>query len=103
LNFVQFDEMAEGESIMTVITAAKARSEFSDLLSEVAFGKKRVCISRNKKVIAAVIPKEDLDLFEHLLLRLEDLIDAHDAQLAVEEAEREGTIPIDVLARELGL
>jgi PHD/YefM family antitoxin component YafN of YafNO toxin-antitoxin module len=88
---------------MITVTASKAREQFSDLLSSVAFAGRRVRISRNRKVIAAMISAKDLELFNRLLKEAEDRIDSEDVQLAMEEADREGTVSLGDLKAELGL
>ena len=88
---------------MTTISASKAREQFSDLLSSVAFAGQRVQISRNRKVIAAMISAHDLELFNRLLKEAEDRIDGEDVRLAMEEANREGTVSLGDLKAELGL
>jgi PHD/YefM family antitoxin component YafN of YafNO toxin-antitoxin module len=88
---------------MTTITASKAREKFSDLLSTVAFAGKTVRISRNRKVIAAMISASDLELFTRLLREAEDRMDAEDVRMAMEEADREGTVSLEDLKAELGI
>ena len=70
---------------MTTISASKAREQFSDLLSSVAFAGKRVRISRNRKVIAAMISADDLELFTRLLREAEDRIDGDDVRLKLDQ------------------
>lgn len=46
---------------MVVLTAAKFRANCAELLSRVAFGGKRLVVSRHGHPIAAVVPLEDLE------------------------------------------
>ena len=85
------------------VTASDARNAFSELISSVKYGKRRVCITSNGKDMAAMVPLQDLEALETLLRRYEDEIDARDAKIAVAEAEREGTVSLDELIAELGL
>ncbi len=84
---------------MDTLNTTQAREEFAGVLNRVAFGKDRVRISRRGKVIAAVVPVEDLDLIE----RLEDEVDIREAEAALAEAREKGTTPLAEVRRELGL
>ena len=88
---------------MSAISTVEARNHFSTLINRVAFGKERMVLTRRGEELAAVIPVEDLRLFERLLERLEDKIDLEDARAALREAERDGTISLTELKAELGL
>jgi len=72
---------------MSSLPAAKIRSEFSDIVNRVAFGKERVGINRRGKVVAAVVPIEDLELLEALELKT----DLNEARAALKEAKTKGT------------
>ena len=82
---------------MTTVTAKDLKDHPADVLGRVQYGNERVVVTRYGKEVAAVVPIEDARLLE----RLEDLIDAEDALNAIEEAEREGTIGLDVLRNKL--
>ncbi len=56
-------------------------------------------LTRRGKALAAVVPIEDVELLE----KIENQIDLEDAREALEEAEREGTIPWEKIKAELGL
>ena len=43
------------------VTASDARNGFSELISSVKYGKRRVCITSNGKDMAAMVPLQDLD------------------------------------------
>jgi len=85
------------------VTASDARNTFSELISSVKYGRRRVCITSNGKDMAAMIPLQDLKVLEALLRRYEDEVDSRDAKIALEEAEREGTVSLDELIADLGL
>ncbi len=89
--------------MLNEITVGEARRDFSALLSRVAFGKMRFTITRHSKPAAVLISPDEFNLFELLLDRFGDQIDAEEVPAAMEEAEREGTIPFEELAEELGI
>jgi PHD/YefM family antitoxin component YafN of YafNO toxin-antitoxin module len=64
----------------------------------VEYGNERVAVTRHGREVAVVVSVEDA----RLLAQLEDLLDAHDALAAIEEAEREGSISLDELRAKLG-
>lgn len=88
---------------MKLISTVEARNQFSSLINRVAFGKEQMVLTRRGQKVAAMIPLEDLRLFERLLERLEDQADLEDAREALAEAEREGTVSLAELKEELGL
>ena len=89
--------------MLNEISVGEARREFSTILSQVAFGNMRFRITRHSKPTAVLISPDEFDLFELLLDRFGDQIDAEEVPKAMEEAEREGTIPFEELAEELGI
>ena len=51
---------------MMRLAASQARERFSEILNEVAHGRKRMVLQRHGKDVAAVISAEDLKRFEEL-------------------------------------
>lgn len=84
---------------MAKVSAAEARSEFSDIINRASFGKERVVLTRRGKELAAVVPIEDLELLE----RLEERLDLEDARAALKDVKKKGTVPWDKLKADLGL
>jgi hypothetical protein len=84
---------------MSSLPAAKIRSEFSDIVNRVAFGKERVGINRRGKIVAAVVPIEDLELLEALELKT----DLNEARAALKEAKTKGTKSWTKIKAETGL
>jgi len=82
---------------MSIMTAAKARDNFADLLGQVAFAKERITLTRRGRAVAAVVPIEDLELLE----ALEDHQDAQDALAAL--AESGESVPWDQVKKDLAL
>ena len=81
------------------VNSTDARENLADVLNRVAYAKVRVRITRRGKAVAAVVPIEDLELIE----RLEDEIDIREAEKALREAKKKGTIPLEKVRKELGL
>ena len=81
------------------ISAAKAREEFSDLVSRTAFAKERHVVTRRGKAVVALVPIEDLELLEEL----EDRIDVVEGLQALAEAQEQGTKRWEEVKAELGL
>jgi prevent-host-death family protein len=80
------------------LNSTDARERMADVLNRVAYAKDRVRITRHGKEVAAVVPIEDLELIE----RLEDEIDIREAEKALREANKKGTIPLGKIRREFG-
>ena len=83
---------------MKRMTASKARSDFSELLSRVANKRERILVRRRGKDVAALVPVEDLELLEEL----QDLQDVKEANRRLTDPE-EVPIPYDKVRKELGL
>ena len=81
------------------LNSTDAREKMADVLNRVAYAKDRVRITRRGKEVAAVVPIEDLELIE----RLEDEIDIREAEKALREAKKKGTIPLRKIREEFGL
>jgi prevent-host-death family protein len=84
---------------MSSFNTTDARDNLAEVLNRVAYAKDRVRITRRGRDIAAVVPIEDLELIE----RLEDEIDLREANKALAEARKKGTIPWDQVKKEFGL
>lgn len=84
---------------MTTMTVADAKNHFSDLLRRAEYGGERVVVARHGKPVAAIVSTDDLRRLE----ALEDAADVRDAQRALDEAARAGTIPLDAVLRKHGL
>ena len=69
------------------------------LVRRVRQSRDRVVLTRRGKRLVAVVPIEDVEWLEEI----EDQIDREEARKALEESEREGTIPWEQVKAELGL
>ncbi len=79
------------------LPTSQARSEFSELVNEVAFRGERIVLQRHGKDVAAIVPIADFELLEEL----EDRIDLDLARKALKE--KESRVPFGKLKRELGI
>ena len=84
---------------MSNLSVAKARSEFSEIMNRVAFGKERIEINRRGKVLVAMVPLEDLELLQ----AMENRVDLKEARAALKEMKKKGTKSWDKLKSELKL
>lgn len=67
---------------MAHLNVSEARSGFSEIVNNAAYGGKRTMISRRGKEVAAVIPIEDLRLLERLVDAEMDRQDIESATVA---------------------
>ena len=82
----------------TTVRASEARDNLADLCDRVAHGE-RILITRHNKARVALVPAEDLELLQ----RLEDEHDLELARRALRRARKEGTVPLEDVARDLGI
>ena len=83
---------------MAPVTAKQLKEHSADVLGRVIYGGERVPVTKHGKEVAAVVSIEDARLLD----ALEDVLDAHDALEAIEEAERDGTITLAEFRKQLG-
>lgn len=81
------------------MTTVDARENFAELLNIVAYGTRRVVLTRRGKPLVCVIPMLDVDFIEEL----EDIMDAKAVEDAKKEQGDEPFIPIEQVAKELGI
>lgn len=86
---------------MAHLNVSEARSGFSEIVNNAAYGGKRTVISRKGKEVAAVIPIEDLRLLERLLDAEMDRQDIESATVAM--AELGDNISLEEFKQEIGL
>ena len=84
---------------MGQVSTVDARSQLSEIINRVAFGKERMILTRRGKEIVAVVPIEDVKLLESL----EDRIDLEEARSALAESKKKGTVSWEKIKIELGL
>lgn len=66
---------------MTTMTTVAARNDFSTVVNQASFGKKRIILTRRGKKVAAVVPLDDIELLEAIA----DKIDIDQAHKAINE------------------
>lgn len=87
----------EALNAMIRLTTSKARQDFSAVVEAVGKGE-RVLLSRHGKAVAVVVSVEDLAL----LKAIEDRGDARAARAALDDAEKNGTVPWEQVKADLG-
>jgi mRNA interferase RelE/StbE len=85
-------------ALTSKVATSKARGRFSDLLNRVAYRHDRILLERHGKVVAAIVPAEDLALLEEL----EDRLDLDEARASLAEAAVKGTRPWEKIKAALG-
>jgi prevent-host-death family protein len=68
------------------ISTAEARSQFADVINQVAYGGVRIVLTKHDKEVAAVIPIADLEK----LALLEQSMDLKEALDSLRDAEQNG-------------
>lgn len=84
---------------MTNVPFSEARTHLTDVVNGVAYGGKRVILTRKGKQLVAIIPLEDLKTLE----ALENRIDLEDVKKALSDIEKQGTISWEDVKREFDL
>ena len=89
---------------MTSYTAAKAQANFTELVDRVSKNGELACITKGRKVVAAVVPPKDLKLLERIRAE-EDAEDLREAKKALAEYRRNpaSAEPWEKVKKELGL
>jgi len=80
---------------MAIWPLSRAKSELSELVNRVRYGRERVVLSRHNKRVAALVSIEDLE-------RLEALEDEADLE-AAKSARTEESVSLDEVKRTLDL
>ena len=83
---------------MASVSVSHARRDMSELVNRVAYGKERIYFTSHDKKIVALVPIEDVETLE----ALENAEDIREAELALKEVEKKGSIPIAEVRKRLG-
>lgn len=86
------------EAVTVTEAASKVRQQFAGALNRVAFSRDRILLERHGKLVAAMVPVEDLELLEEL----ENRLDLEEARAALAEAKIKGTRPWEKIKAVLG-
>lgn len=84
---------------MSTIPFSEARTHLTDIVNEVAYGGKRIVLTRKGKKLVAIVSLEDLDIIE----AVEDKLDVAAAKKADEDIKKHGTVSWEKAKRKLGL
>lgn len=84
---------------MAEMSAADARRNLAEVLNTVAYGKKRVVLSRRGKGIAALVPVEDLELLE----KLEAKVKGEEIRHALSDVRKKGAQAWERMKKKLGI
>jgi prevent-host-death family protein len=83
---------------MASIPVSKARHDMSDIVNRVAYGKERIYLTSHDKKMAVLVPIEDMEA----LRAFEDEEDIREAEIALKEVEKSGSIPFAEMKKRLG-
>ena len=86
------------EAVTVTEAASKVRQQFAGALNRVAFRRDRILLERHGKLVAALVPVEDLELLEVL----ENRLDLEEARAALAEAKVKGTRPWEKIKAAMG-
>jgi PHD/YefM family antitoxin component YafN of YafNO toxin-antitoxin module len=87
---------------MTQRVLNSPHDDLADAIEHIGDGEP-VLLEHDGKPLAAIISIGDLRLLEAYVEELEDRSDREEAAEALAEIAREGTVPYDIVKRELGL
>lgn len=79
------------------MSAAEVRENLAEVINRVAYGGERIMLTRHGKVLAAMVPVEDLEALE----AHEDYLDQQAAEEAWQEYREKGATPIEEVQRRL--
>jgi prevent-host-death family protein len=81
---------------MATVPFSEAREHFTDLVNEVAYGGKRIILTRKGKRLVAIVPLDDLETIE----MMEDKIDIAAAKKAYADIKKHGTVSLAHVKKE---
>jgi len=88
---------------MAQLNVMEARKAFSETVNRVAFGRERIVLERRGKRVAALVPVEDLELYERLLEEYEDRLDIEEADKALAASENQEPVSWEDARKRLGI
>jgi len=81
------------------VSLVEAREKFGELVNRAALLSERVYVTKHGKRVAALVSVEDAEILE----ALEDRLDLAEVNQARADIAKHGTIPLEQLAKDLGL
>lgn len=84
-------------TISSRVSSRELRADLSDVVGRVAYGHERVALTRNEKVAAVLISKQDLETLERLEMAAD--VNAYRDARAKDDG---GRVTLEELDRELG-
>lgn len=88
---------------MAQLNVMEVRKAFSETVNRVAFGRERIVLERRGKRVAALVPVEDLELYERLLEEYEDRLDIEEADKALAASGNQEPVSWEDARKRLGI
>lgn len=88
---------------MDELTTTQARQDFSNLMNQVSYARRRILLTRRGKPLGALVPVEDLRLIQRALKEQEDRLDCQAIRKAWKEQGQEPLTPWGEVKAKLGL
>lgn len=83
---------------MRSFSVSQARDGMKEIVNSVAYGKERIYLTSHDKKVVALVPIEDLEILE----ALENAEDIREAELALKEIKKKGSISFADMKKRLG-
>jgi prevent-host-death family protein len=83
---------------MASVSVSQARNDMSDIVNRVAYGKERIYLTSHDKKMVAIVPLEDMEALQ----AFEDEEDLREAEIALKEVEKHGSISFSEMKKRLG-
>lgn len=83
---------------MRSFSVSQARDGMKEIVNSVAYGKERIYLTSHNKKVVALVPIQDLEILE----ALENAEDIREAELALKEIKKKGSISFAEMKKRLG-
>lgn len=88
---------------METLSCREVKDHMAEILNRVAYNHKRYKIARHNKELAIIISIEEWESIENLLQKLENEEDIREAELALKEVEKNGSVSFEEMKKRTGL
>lgn len=88
---------------METLSCRAIKDNMAEILNRVAYNHKRYKIARHNKEMAIIISIEEWEAIEKMLQKIEDEEDICEAEIALKEVEKSGTISFEEMKKRIGL